>query len=528
MSGRSEKKEQAHTVKKIYPYSLHALDGDGRVKSCTVGIAMLGDERESVMAELTPRCMEVVKNAAEIMRKKVRYADGSSPKVVTASKIVTSIRTSKEMGEELARENAKIIVMLYYIWDFPYLAWPFINTVGKDKPILSLSNNEGMYPGNVGLLATDGALRQTGMRTHRIVGDLDSPDVQAKVADWIRAAEAYTSVRGQVYGMYGGHSMGMETGYFHLAPIQKIFGVTTYQIDQLLLVERMKELDDEEVGKGFKWLSEMLGERIKYDGKMLTPETLKTQIRLYLAMNKVNNEWGFDFCGIKGQRELTEHVCITDVAEMLTNDPYDWNGAKEPFVCSTEADSLAALTMQILKYISGGLPPLFADVRLYHSDKDIWDFCNSGNHPSWYAARSNNPRENFKKITLHPALEMYFKAGGASVEFDAAPGEMTFARLGLWYEKFYMAIVKGTVLDLPQEERKRINSQTSPTWPHLHVRLPCNFEEFIDLFPCNHILAVPGDHINELVYLCEIAGVKPVILGEDAKKRQKPIWERVT
>ncbi len=488
---------------------------------------MLGDERDPVMAEVTPRCMDVIRRAAEIIRKNVRYADGSFPDVVTASRVITSITTSKQVGEEIAKANAKIIVMLYYIWDFPYLVWPFINTVGKDKPILSLSNNEGQFPGNVGLLATDGALRQAGMRTHRIVGDLESQEVQRKIAEWVRAAEAFASIRGQVYGMYGGHSMGMETGYFHLVPTQRTFGVTTYQIDQLLLVERMKKLGAGEVEKGFKWLSEMLGQRIRYDGKMLTPETLKTQIKLYLTMKEVNDEWGFDFCGIKGQRELTEHVCITDVSEMLMNDPYDWNGRKEPFVCSTEADSLAALTMQILKYVSGGLPPLFADVRLYHPDKDIWDFCNSGNHPSWYAARSDDPRENFKKITLHPALEMYFKAGGASVEFDAAPGEMTFARLGLLEDKFYMVTTKGTVLDLPEAERKKLNSLTSPTWPHLHVRLPCGFDEFLNVFPSNHILTVPGDHVNELRYFCEIAGVKPVPLGEDASEKQKPIWERV-
>jgi len=488
------------------------------MRKSTVGIAILGDEREPVMAEVTPGCMKVLKKAAEIIRKNVRYRDGSSPEVVTASKVITSIRTSKEVGEELARANAKIIVMLYYIWDFPYLAWPFINMVGKDKPILSLSNNEGQFPGNVGLLATDGALRQTGMRTHRIVGDLDDADVQKRIAEWIRAAEAYASLRGQVYGMYGGHSMGMETGYFHLIPVQKTFGVTMYQIDQLLLVERMKGVDPKEVERGFKWLSDMLGKRIKYDNKMLTPEMLKTQIKLYLAMKGVNDEWGFDFSGIKGQRELTEHVCITDVSEMLMNDPYDWNGPKEPFVCSTEADSLAALTMQTLKYISGGLPPLFADVRLYDPEKDIWDFCNSGNHPSWYASRSDDPAENFKKVTFHPALEMYFKAGGASVEFDAAPGEMTFARVGIVDDRFHMIIAKGTILDLPEEERKRINSRTSPTWPHLHVRFPCSFDEFVDVFPCNHILCVPGDHVKELKHFCEMAGVRPVVLGECGKR----------
>ena len=74
---------------------------------------MLGDERDPVMAEVTPRCMEVIKRTAEIIRKNVRYVDGSSPDVVTASRVITSITTSKQVGEEIARANAKIIVMLY-------------------------------------------------------------------------------------------------------------------------------------------------------------------------------------------------------------------------------------------------------------------------------------------------------------------------------------------------------------------------------------------------------------------------------
>jgi len=498
------------------------------LKTTPIGIALINDEREHVYKVNEKECMEVVHRWAEIISNKARNIDGTTPKVVVGSKTITSIRAAREVGEELVKANCRQIILCFYVWDFPYLVWPFINTVGKDKPILCLSNNSGKYPGNVGLLATDGALRQAGVKTHRIVGDIDDPEVQSKVIDWVRAAQAYTNLRGEVYGLYGGHSMGMETGYFHLVPIQKTFGVTLYHIDQFLLVKRMWEVDENEVRKGMRWLEELLGDRIKYDGKMLTPESLEKQVRLYLAMKIINEEVGFDFCGIKGQRELSEHVCITDVAEMLMNDPYDWNGPKESMVCATEADALAALTMQILKYISGGLPVLFMDVRLYHPDKDIWDFCNSGNHSSWYASRSFDPRENFKKITFHPALEFYFKAGGASVEFDAAPGPLTFARLGLWDDKLYMVIALGEAVELPPEERRAINEETNPTWPHVHAKLHCSFEEFINIFPSNHILAVAGNHLRALVYLCEMAGVEPIILGPESQSRISPIWERVS
>jgi len=89
-------------------------------------------------------------------------------------------------------------------------------------------------------------------------------------------------------------------------------------------------------------------------------------------------------------------------------------------------------------------------VRLYRPQRDLWDFCNSENHVSFYASQSSmKPGENFKKVTFWPALKEYFKAGGASVEFDAAPRELTFARLGAWEDKFYMVIVKGKAVELP-------------------------------------------------------------------------------
>ncbi len=497
------------------------------MKLSNIGIAMLGDERRSVMERLEGKCMEQMEKLKKIIEEKVVYQDGSKPSVITAPKVISSIRDSKEVGEYLASRNTGILVILYYIWDYPYLVWPLVNKVGKDKPILNVSNNEGLYPGNVGLLATDGALRQAGLRTHRIIGDLDDPGIQDRIARWIRAAEAYASLKGQAYGMFGGHSMGMETGYFHLVPFQKYFGITTYQVDQLWLVREMEKVDEKEVEKGLKWFEELLGDRLKYDGRMLTPEKLKTQLKLYLAMRKVCEEWGFDFCGLKGQRDLTEHVIITDVAEMLMNDPYDWNGPKEPFVCATEADAQGAITMQILKYVSGGLPVLFADVRLYVPEKDIWILANSGNHASWYASRSFDPRENFKKITLWPAIEMYFPTGGASVEFDAAPGEMTFARLGLRDDKPYMVIVRGESLDLPEDEKKHLKEQTNPTWPHMYVKFKASYDEFINVFPANHIHGVPGDRVEELVRFCEIAGIKPIVLGEDKERFLEPLWEQL-
>jgi len=497
------------------------------MRTTPVGIAMLNDEREHVWTKNEPENRKVVEGWAKFLGEKLGNLDGSKVQIVPGSQIVHDVRSAQAVGEELRRAGVRSLIMCYNVWNFPFLAWPLVNSLGAETPILSLSNNNGKYPGNVGLLATDGALRQAGRRTHRIVGDIDDAVTQAKVVDWVRASQALTTMRNEVFGLYGGHSMGMETGYWHLTPTLKYIGTTARQIDQLWLVKVAEGIADADVKAGIDWFKELLGDRLKFDGDMLTEETLGRQVRMYLAMEQVNAEKGFDFCGLKGQRELTEHYCLGDVPEMLMNDPYDWRGPKESIVCSTEADAYAAVTMQMLKYITGGLPTIFMDVRLYLPEKDIWDWCNSGNHASYYAEHSLDAAANFEKITFHPALKFYFKAGGASVEFDAKPSKMTFARLGLWDEKPFMLIVPGESLDLPAKERKAINEQTDPTWPHLHARLDGSFEEFLALFPCNHVMGVPGDVVDSLTYLCEISGIAPVILGPRGAERIAPIWEHV-
>jgi L-fucose isomerase len=71
---------------------------------------------------------------------------------------------------------------------------------------------------------------------------------------------------------------------------------------------------------------------------------------------------------------------------------------------------------------------------------------------------------------------------------------------------------------------RALAEQTNPTWPHVWARLECTFDEFLNVFPCNHVQGVPGDRVRALTMLCEMAGIQPVVLGRD---RLAPIWEQV-
>ena len=99
------------------------------MRTTPIGIVMFNDEREHVWRANNRECMEVVSQWADLIRKNIKNVDGSAPEVVTGSKIITSVRVAQQVGEELVRANCKQIILCYYVWNFPFFVWPFINTV---------------------------------------------------------------------------------------------------------------------------------------------------------------------------------------------------------------------------------------------------------------------------------------------------------------------------------------------------------------------------------------------------------------
>jgi L-fucose/D-arabinose isomerase len=223
-------------------------------------------------------------------------------------------------------------------------------------------------------------------------------------------------------------------------------------------------------------------------------------------MRELIEEWGLDFSGIKGQPELTNHFVTTNVAEAFLNDPYDWEGPHEPIVAATEADMDGALTMEILKQLSGQTS-LFADVRHYDAADDVWYFANSGAHATFFASRSLDPVENLRKVTFHPEIPDY-PAGGASVQYFAGAGPMTMARLARKQGRYWMAIVPVEFVEFPEEEMEAKARTTDIVWPHAFARMRVSPDEFLSSYPCNHIHGIAGDWVAELRHVAQILGIE--------------------
>jgi L-fucose isomerase len=142
----------------------------------------------------------------------------------------------------------------------------------------------------------------------------------------------------------------------------------------------------------------------------------------------------------------------------------------------------------------------------------VWDLCNSGQHATWFAARSDDPAVNMARVNLYPEV-LYFPAGGASVQHIAAPGEMTFARLTRASGKYRMHVLRGEFREFDAPTTDRLARQSTFEWPHAFAHFEAEASEFLSRFSANHIHAVPGDYTTELRQVCDNLNITVDYIG---------------
>jgi len=466
-------------------------------KKRKVGLLTFSDGREFIHKDLLEVNQRHQRRLAQALE-----ATGEVD-VVAGEEIIWTSEIAQREGRRLAAAGVELTIFNYAIWAFPHFS--AIASTFAPGPYLLFGSLNPSEPGMVAMLASAGMMDQLGLPCTRIWGDIEDKEVLKRVMSFIRAASALSCLKGQTYGLFGGRPLGMYTAVSNLDQWHALFGLDVEHIEQYDIVRYSEKVDVDRVEAGFHWLEKHVG-KIIYDGKALTPEKLKMQIRSYHAVRAIMEERGLDFVGFKAQGDLTDWFVTMDVAEAFLNDPYDWEGPHEPIVAATEADMDGALTMLILKHISGE-PVLFADVRHYDAIDNVWYLANSGSHATYFAGRSMDPTVNLKKVTFYPEVS-YYPAGGASVHHFAAPGPMTMARLARKKGTYWIAIVPAEFLEFSQSVAESKAATTTPEWPHAFARLQVHPDEFLSTYPCNHIHGICGDWVDELLNFAQILGIE--------------------
>ncbi|MDH5619439.1 MAG: L-fucose isomerase [Gammaproteobacteria bacterium] len=469
-----------------------------------VGLMTFGDERdymwEGYFGPLTqPRHEEAIE-----------YFRTLPVEVLAFDEVARSKHVVDEQVRKLQVAGAESLFVHLPCWATPNVVVRAVQSLGL--PTVTMTSKSSATHGMVGLFGAAGTLSQIGIEHIRVRDDFGAPVFEEKLLPYFRAASAKARLRGRVMGLFGGRSLGIDTGTFDPMQWRSQFGIDVDHIDQLEIVRRAELVDADRVEKNMVWMARQFA-TIAFDDEKLTHAKLEFQVRCYLANKDINEEKGLDFISVKCMTELSDHYVPQCISAALMPGPYDGEGAKQPCSMSCEADGDGALTMEILKEVSGGGSTLFGDVSHMDADKKVLYIPNCGGMCSWFAARSENPADNLKCIELRPSVR---PGGGATTYFTAKPGPITLARLYRVAGKYRMAIVPGNVVNLDAPDLAEfVAARGKHQLPTAFVQVDADLDRFVDEFGSNHISGVAGVWTSELVALCNMLDVEPVVMDKN-------------
>ena len=283
-----------------------------------IGILDFGDGRDFLSQPLAP----VQRQFRDALAGKLR-ADGHE--VVLGDEVIWRNDIAVRNGKAMAAADVDAVIFNFSVW-----AWPqYARVAGQfcPQPIAMFANVNPQYPGP-GRHARQRRLARSGrhplhedVRRSRRSGGVRRAAV-ARAGGGGGAAAAGPDVRADRRAFARHRHHRHRSGAVDVASSAS---TSTTSISSNWSGAPSKELaTGTRVEPALAYLKAHVG-KIHWTAAdatfRLTEDLLKKQLGMYYGAIDLIEEFGYDFCGIKGQRELTEHFATADVAEAFLNDP---------------------------------------------------------------------------------------------------------------------------------------------------------------------------------------------------------------
>ena len=416
--------------------------------------------------------------------------------VITATQRTSTTREEIISDCKYLRDNGAEVVCLWVGW------WTFANfeleivNVLKDIPVLIWCNTGGGNIDLVGASVTKGSFDAIGAKAKLIHGAFDDAHTLENIRTWLVGAAAAYRFKGKVIGIGGGPTLGMYTATYDPLKLKKIFGIDTEGWDQATIFYRAEQISDEKAYEFLDWMK-------KEFGAVESDESVTIfQIKLYLALLDLIKERNFSLITVRCLPDCPTIKTTFCLAHAILGDTVDAYGEKEPFVCGCESDVNGALSMQMLKYVSGQ-PAYFGDYLRYDPQKKELGLCNCGSSSTGLA-------KNHKDVNwVHEGLvEFKWRTGSANPQFVAKSGLVTMGRLSIIDGEYVFTIMTGDAVYKDKEAMKELNYYQ----PQAFVEIHPSSDDFFDNLHTNHCHFIYGDYVKELQTECEILGIKSIVI----------------
>ena len=422
--------------------------------------------------------------------------------------------------------------------------------VGKDNPLLLASNFSGTWPGLVALLNTGASLESVGRHAARVwtsapdwtadaafmerldewcsTGKIDydaselsaGGAVSAKAADLADGVLAAIKRKRILALMLGDTSMGMINGYFGPRLLYPI-GFSEHKVDQAWLIDRARSVPDARVEDAFAYVKDK-GVAFHWnepDAEDFTPDATREQLRGYLTVLDLLDEFQADCLGWQYQLGLLNLLPPSDFAEGLLNSHARPESNGHAVITSTEADQGNLVPMELMKRLleAKGLPGavMFHDVRwgARHDGRFLWVLLNSG---SCGAYAFNQDVNSLKGVHSYRQPSGYFPVPGGTFAGVSLPGTLTWARA--WIDRagaLVMDIGRGESVALPEDVRERWWRGTTRQWPFMAADLGCSPSTIMAHYMSNHIAVAYDDIFEEMVALSRSLGFRVRVIQSE-------------
>lgn len=387
-------------------------------------------------------------------------------------------------ARRLQEQEVDCVLLLLGTWVFAPTVVDTLRAVDLPFGIWAEDN-----PGSFSLTAggvVHGSLDELGLKHRFFYGSPRSQRLLEEISAFVAGAAGVRALAGRRLAVLGGRVMGMYTTMADIVQVKSLFGVEIEHIDTVRVHLAAEGLPAGAVAGVRKSLDASFG-------RVHTPEpVLEKSIRLYLALKAVLEQEGYGIVAVKCQEEMiNSYACFCLAASLLNN---------EGFTVSCEADINAALTMSLLRTLSGGIA-LFGDVNHLDHERGELRIVNCGSMPTLMAGSQ-------KEVSLESQYEYMGRAGGATTVFSVRKSPVTLARLFRLSGRYAMVAAEGSTEEFPRERFQ----EARECWPHALVRLDCDTHALLQNIRSNHMHLCFGRHLSALQEFCALKGLECIAL----------------
>ncbi len=360
----------------------------------------------------------------------------------------------------------------------------------REKPVLLYSFG-GFTEGDTLISPAAGAgsttmrypLERWGFKFKYLFNGPDSPMDVDGIIRFGRAAQVAKRLRKTRVGMVGFNDMGLYTTCFNALRLRDQIGPEIESLDMLQLQRKMDALDD----KAVKNETARVTKDWEYPLGKPKDEVIELAIRMYMATAQIckeKNFSGFSYKCVDGvdlEMGLTHAVPSSLVAS-----------AGYPYVDENDVGNLVAQLM--LKWLSGQ-EVMFVEHYEHHPD---WILLGEDGYIPNGMMEGNPQIKDVSTVLL----------GGIAHCSNMKLGRMTLACLSEDDDGYRMHIVTGEGKEPPQWVEMGV---PLPSWPSVKFFPDASVRSILDHVQSQHFAAVFGDYVEELVNLCYLLDIKPVL-----------------